>query len=299
MVFLSKCPLCSSDKIDPHLKCIDHLVSKKEFNLYRCSNCGFVFTQDHPDEQSISKYYDSDDYISHDDTAKGFLNVAYLLVRDFMFRRKRNIVENTTGYLKGNLLDIGCGTGYFAGKMKNSGWQVTGIEPNRKARELGAARFGIDVKDPDQISDIPDQSFDCITLWHVLEHLYDPYKYSTEIKRLLKPGGYCITALPNSGSYDADFYVKAWAAYDVPRHLWHFNPSTVKLFWDKEGFKIVRIRRLPLDVFYISILSEKNLGTALPFIRGSLKGLWFAVKSSFNKDKTSSLIFILQKADHQ
>lgn len=297
MAFLNKCILCSSDKISFHLRCQDFLVSKEEFDLYRCPQCGFVFTQGYPDEQTIGRYYESDDYISHDDAAKGFLNRAYLLARDYMVRMKRTIVENTIGDLNGNLLDIGCGTGYFAGLMKRSGWKVTGIEPNSKAREFGTIRFGIDVIKPDQISALPDRSFDCITLWHVFEHLHDLFKYSSEIKRLLKLGGHCIAALPNYGSYDADFYGKAWAAYDVPRHLWHFNPSAFRLFCELEGFKINRIRRLPLDVFYISILSERNLGRGMPLIRGTLMGLWFAIKAAFNKDKTSSLIFILKRAD--
>ncbi len=299
MVFLQQCPVCSSDKIKPFIRCVDHLVSKKEFDLYRCSNCGFILTQGHPGEPEIGSYYESENYISHDDTAKGLLNRIYLLARHLMLNRKKNIVEDACSREKGDLLDIGCGTGYFAGKMKDSGWKVTGIEPSTRAREFGASRFGLDVRKPEEISELPCKSFDCITLWHVLEHLHDPFKYSAEIKRLLKPGGYCITALPNSGSYDAGYYGTAWAAYDVPRHLWHFNPSTFRLFWEKAAFRIVGIKRLPLDVFYISILSRKNLGSKLPFISGVLIGSWFAIKSAFNKSRTSSLIFILKEEENQ
>jgi SAM-dependent methyltransferase len=212
-----------------------------------------------------------------------------------MLQRKLRIVEKATGLTRGNILDIGCGTGYFAGTMKEAGWVVTGIEPNEKARNFGISRFRINVLSPDSLSDLPDKSFDCITMWHVMEHFHDPVRYSDEIGRLLQTDSICIAALPNCDSADAGYYGSHWAAYDVPRHLWHFNPSTVKLFWEKKGFEIVRIIRLPLDVFYISILSEKNKGLKIPFIRGLMSGSVFALKSVLNKNKCSSLIYFLRK----
>lgn len=299
MVFHNKCPLCSSDKIIFSLRCTDHLVSGKEFDLFRCSDCSFVFTQGYPDEPDISSYYESEDYISHDDKAKGILNRIYIFSRDLMLRRKKSIVEGAVRHTTGKLLDIGCGTGYFAWTMKKSGWDVTGIEPNKKAREFGEISFGIDVREAGKVSDLPDESFDCITMWHVFEHLHDPHNYLSEIKRLLKSDGCCIMALPNRDSSDAGYYGKSWAAYDVPRHLWHFNPSTVKLFWEKEGFRIVNVKRLPLDVFYISILSEKNLASEIPFLKGMIRGIWFTLKAAVNKLRCSSLVFFLEKSDNQ
>jgi 2-polyprenyl-3-methyl-5-hydroxy-6-metoxy-1,4-benzoquinol methylase len=296
MVHHNECPLCSSDKISFFLRCRDHLFSKEDFNLFKCSTCDFVFTQDHPGEQDIGKYYESDDYISHDDKAKGFSNRIYLLVRDKMLNKKRKIVERATALKGANLLDIGSGTGYFAGTMKKAGWKVTGIEPNKKASDYGAARFSLEMVRPEQISELPDNSFNCITMWHVLEHFQEPFKYAIEIKRLLKPDGLCIAALPNNNSFDSAYYGILWAAYDVPRHLWHFNPSTFKLFSEKAGFRIVEIINLPLDVFYISILGEKNKGSKLPFIMGLIMGAWFALKSAKRKNKSSSLIYILRKS---
>lgn len=293
MISHSICPLCSSERITLYLKCADHLVSREEFDIFKCSACGFVFTREYPDEQSIGKYYESDDYISHDDNVKGFINRLYLTARNIMLRRKRRIIGKATGHRKGKVLDIGCGTGYFAGTMKKSGWDVTGIEPNRKARDYGSKRFGIDVLSPDQISGLPGQSFDCITMWHVLEHLQDPFSYTTEIKRLLKSTGVCISALPNCSSLDAKCYVESWAAYDVPRHLWHFTPETYRFFAEKTGFHISRIRPLLLDVFYISLLSEKNKGSKFQFLKGIIKGSLFAFRALFDKNKSSSLIYFL------
>jgi SAM-dependent methyltransferase len=295
MISHNLCPLCFSKRISLYLKCTDHLLSGEEFELFKCQECGFIFIHEYPDEKSLAAYYDSDNYISHADNAKGFLNRVYFLARDIMLRRKKRFVEMATGINKGKILDLGCGAGYFAGTMKKSGWDVTGVEPNQKARDFGSRQFSINVINPDHLPDLAEKSFDSVTLWHVMEHLPDPLKYSGEIDRLLKPGGICIAALPNSNSYDAKYYGRFWAAYDLPRHLWHFNPSTLILFWQKKGYKVAYMKSLPLDVFYISILSEKNRGSAVPFIKGLMTGGIFALKSAFNKERSSSLIYFLHR----
>jgi len=271
----------------------------EEFDIFRCSSCEFVFTQDHPEENELSGYYESDNYVSHSDRAAGFSNRIYRLARMIMLVRKRSITEKVSGIRKGNLLDIGCGTGYFAGTMKDAGWNVTGIEPNEKAKESGSLKFGIDIINPDKIKHLPDGSFDCITMWHVLEHFGDPFAYAAEVKRLLKPGGVCITALPNCSSFDAEHYRNRWAAFDVPRHLWHFTPVSFNRFAEKTGLIVTGISGLPLDVFYISILSEKAMGHVLGFITGILKGTWFAAGSALNKKKTSSLVYFLKSSSIQ
>ncbi len=295
MVHHNVCPLCSSEKIFEKFRCIDHFVSHKVFSLNGCSSCNFVFTQDYPGESEIGQYYESDDYISHSNTSVGFLNKIYRLVRNLMLGRKRRIITIETGLKSGNLLDIGSGTGHFAHVMKKSGWNVKGVEINEKARMTAISGFGLDVIDPAQIASLEQGSFDCITLWHVLEHFHDPFKYMSDIHILLKPGGLCLIALPNCDSYDALSFKQFWAAYDVPRHLWHFNPSTFKLFAGKTGFRITKLRTLPLDEFYISIMSEKYLGSKLPFLKGAIKALPFALLSVFQKKKSSSILYILRK----
>jgi SAM-dependent methyltransferase len=179
--------------------------------------------------------------------------------------------------------------------MLRSGWDVTGIEPGTKAREFGIEKFGIRVIHPSEISELPGGSFDCITLWHVIEHFHDPSGYAREMRRLLKPGGTCIVALPNCSSYDAVFFREHWAAWDVPRHLWHFNPATFRIFAEKEGFSIDKTMALPLDVFYISILSFRNKGAGMPLIKGIVAGKWFFLRSLFRKEKGSSLIYVLHR----
>ena len=295
MVHHNVCPLCSSDKISLKFRCVDHFISNEVFSLNKCSACTFVFSQDYPEETDIGRYYESNDYISHSDTSKGFSNKIYHLARNLMLRRKREIVKSVTHLQTGNLLDIGSGTGHFANTMKTSGWNVTGIEINEKALAFSRSNFGLEIIGPDAISSLTPESFDCITLWHVLEHFHDPFKYMSDIKGLLKPGGLCLIALPNSDSYDALYYKEFWAAYDVPRHLWHFNPSTFKLFTEKTGFKLEKLMNLPLDVFYISIMSERYKGSKFAFFLGVMKAIPFAVFSAFNKEKRSSVIYLLRK----
>lgn len=294
MIIHNTCPLCSSKVISSYLKCTDYLKSGEEFNLFRCSECGFIFTNGYPESDKIGRYYESEDYISHDDAAKGFLNRIYAFARKIMLKRKRRMVEKAAGLKKGRILDIGSGTGYFAGTMKKAGWNVTGIEPNIKARDFGSIKFGYDSLSPEKISELPPGSFDCITMWHVLEHLHYPFNQTLEIKRLLKPGGIWITASPNSGSFDARHYKDKWAAYDVPRHLWHYSADTLNVFANKSGFTVSGIRSLPLDVFYISILSENQKGNRLSLLTGLFYGLLFAIGVLFDKRKSSSLIYFLR-----
>lgn len=294
MVHHVACPLCSSTELVHEFTCTDHFLSGETFPVVKCDQCGFTFTQDHPGENEAGKYYESEDYISHSDTSKGLTNKLYRFARNFMLKRKVRLVVKVTGQNRGNLLDIGSGTGYFVNAMKNAGWKAEGIEINKKAREFSIAKFGIDVYDPSDLSNLKPGNYDCITLWHVLEHFHDPDVYMREIARLLKPGGRCIIALPNSNSYDARHYREFWAAWDVPRHLWHFTPETFRKFCEKSTFELTKISSLPLDVFYISTLSEKYRGSGFHFFKGIVKGKWLWILSAFNKKKASSLIYVLR-----
>jgi 2-polyprenyl-3-methyl-5-hydroxy-6-metoxy-1,4-benzoquinol methylase len=294
MTQVNKCLVCSSSDVKSYLTCSDHLTGGESFSIYTCNSCGFLFTANPPPENEIEKYYSTSDYISHSDTKKGVTNALYHFTRNLMLRRKKNLVNKVTGSGAGTLLDIGCGTGYFAAFMKDSGWNVTGLEVNETARSFAKEKFNLEVINENKLPEIEENHFDCITLWHVFEHLFDPVKYLSEIRRLLKPGGMCIIAMPNFGSCDARHYNEYWAAWDVPRHLWHFTPDTFNILAEKNGFKLVKTKSLPADVFYISILSERYRGTNLPFITGMIKGLWFALLSLFYRKRSSSLIYILE-----
>jgi 2-polyprenyl-3-methyl-5-hydroxy-6-metoxy-1,4-benzoquinol methylase len=295
MTETGSCLVCGSTGPEVLFTAKDHLVSGEDFVLKRCNLCGFTFTADPPDEKDISKFYLSEDYISHSDKKQNLTDRVYHLARNYMLRKKYDLVSKMSDTKKGTLVDIGSGTGYFADYMTRKGWNVTGIELSEPAREYSISRFGLTVISPTEISTIKDGSADCVTLWHVLEHLYEPVMWLKEIMRILKDDGTCVIALPNIKSADAGWFGNDWAALDVPRHLWHFSPETLSAFIKEHGFICIKVIPMPLDIYYIATLSYKNKGYRLPLLRGTATGLFLAARSLFKKDRASSLIYLISK----
>lgn len=193
----------------------------------------------------------------------------------------------------GQLLDIGAGTGAFASFMQQHGWQATGLEPDQAARETAYSINKINLLPSDELFRLPKETFDAITLWHVLEHVHQLHEYLDQIKRLLKPTGKIFIAVPNYTSADAESYKEHWAAYDVPRHLYHFSPRSMQVIFEKHQLQIERTVPMWFDSFYVSMLSEKYKRRKLTLIRGGLKGLGSNLNTLFNRDKSSSLIYII------
>jgi len=289
------CLVCGEPDFTDLFVARDTLVSGESFVIRKCTACGFMFTADPPAENEIGRYYTSDDYISHSDKKRNLTEYFYHLARSFMLGRKRRLVTLATQRKTGTLLDIGSGTGYFASFMQNKGWTVSGTELNDQARNTSVSRFGIKVFPPSEIILFKDRSADCITFWHVLEHLYDPEMWLREVKRTLKDDGRCIIAVPNPASADAIWFGDGWAALDVPRHLWHFTPPALIRFIEANGFKCHEIMALPLDVFYISILSYRNRLHRFPLLRGLLTGTYLAAGNLMRKTRASSLVFVISK----
>lgn len=295
MAEVRSCPVCGGADFSDLFAPQDHLVTGERFRIARCCCCGMTVTADPPDEQNIGSYYRSDEYISHSDKKQGITDQIYHLARTYMLGKKQRLVSRMTGKKSGMIIDIGSGTGYFASFMQKKGWNVTGVELNDRAREFAMARFGIRTLPPSGINELDDAYADCITLWHVMEHLYDPGRWMAQIHRILTGEGLCIIAMPNIESSDAQWFGEHWAALDVPRHLWHFSPVTFQRFAEKHGFECVAIRPLPLDLFYISALSYRNRWRRLPLLRGVATGLFLAVVNLFRRNKASSLVYVLSK----
>ena len=198
----------------------------------------------------------------------------------------------------GKLLDIGTGTGYFLHFMQKEGYKVSGVEKSHNAREFAKEQFNLEIESPKVfLNGTATGLYDIITLWHVLEHLYNPGKYLARIRSVLNKSGFLVLALPNSNSYDAGFYKEYWAGYDVPRHLWHFTPDTFSQLAKKNGFHLVRMKRLPLDSFYISLLSEQYKKGRTAWFPGILRGKISFLKGLHDVKRSSSVIYILQKAN--
>lgn len=295
VIHYNNCPVCKSTAIAFVLNAIDNTVSKQQFEIWECKNCKLRFTQNVPDENNIDNYYKAEEYISHTNTNKGFVNKAYHFVRSITLNSKKKLVERYTGKRNGNLLDIGAGTGAFASTMKKNGWCVTALEPDETARTNAKKDFNIDLLPSENLFGLEKESFDAITLWHVLEHVHQLHNYIDQFFSLLKKDGCLIIAVPNYTSFDATEYTEGWAAYDVPRHLYHFSPKSMKLLLTKHNLPIKKIKPMWFDSYYISLLSEKNLTGKNNLVKAFLSGTFSNFHALKNKEKGSSLIYIAQK----
>lgn len=293
MESVTNCPICNSDSFAPFIECKDYTVSKNTFAIVQCKSCGFKLTSPRPEEAEAGKYYQSEDYVSHSNTSKGLVNKLYQQARKITLKRKLKLITSVSGKQQGSLLDLGCGTGEFLNTCKQSGWNVKGIEPSPDARAFAAKQYGLEVQETDKW-DFADNTFDVVSAWHVLEHVYKLEETAKQVKRMLSPTGTFIVALPNCNSADADFYKQYWAAYDVPRHIWHFTPKDVKAFFEKQGFTLKEVLPMPLDAYYICMLSEKYKGGNTSYGRAAIHG-WFSNSQAHKNGSTfSSQIYILK-----
>lgn len=289
-----QCPACGSHQTRHVLDAKDHTVSGERFPIHECEACKLRFTYPVPDAAHIGRYYQSEDYISHTDTHAGLINKLYHTIRKIALVQKRKWILRAIGIRTGNILDIGCGTGHFLHEMKKAGWRVTGLEPDERARALALSRSQITALPPEELFRLPSGSFDAITLWHVMEHVHELHPYLSEIKRLLHPKGKLFIAVPNYASKDQQFFGPDWAAYDVPRHLYHFSAPAMKKLTESHGLRLCNLKAMPFDGFYISLLSEKYKYGVNHYIGGTITGLksWFHGRQ--NPSEASSILYILE-----
>ena len=303
-IHYTNCPVCGSADLKNVLSTKDYTVSGEIFPILECNGCSLRFTQDVPDAEGIIPFYKSEDYISHTDTSKGIVNRLYQLVRKKTLKKKRKLVEKITGSKKGQILDIGSGTGAFVNEMKQNGWQVTGLEPDAGARTMAKELHNVELEGISQFYQLPKESYDAITFWHVLEHVHELSAYVQQLKALLKEKGKLFIAVPNYTSKDAVIYKEYWAAYDVPRHLYHFSPQSMKLLMEKHGLKVLEHKPMWYDSFYISMLSSKYKNARLNDAVGQGKtnlvasffnGFCSNLKALGNVKKCSSVIYVIGK----
>lgn len=294
-IILESCPLCGQQHLHHFLDCKDYTASGETFALWKCDDCGFVFTQGFPDESEIGRYYEAPSYISHSDTHKGVVNKLYHVARSFMLSRKTGLVRRLSGLKHGRLLDYGAGTGYFAHAMSRKGWEVQAVEKSAQARQFALEHFKLRLSDVPALDTFAPGSFDVITLWHVMEHVQELDVLWQKLNSLLSDHGILVVAVPNCASLDALHYKNFWAAYDVPRHLWHFTPGTMLKWGAKYGFILERHYRMPLDAFYISMLSEKYRKSPMGVLRGLNRGFACLFGSLGRKSWSSSVIYVFRK----
>lgn len=295
MIHYNSCPVCNSEQIQEQLTAKDHTVSQEKFSIWQCNVCTARFTQDVPAQDAIGTYYASENYISHSNTKQGIINNLYHLVRKRTLASKRRLVINETGILKGNILDIGCGTGAFLNTMKEADWEINGLEPDDIARSKAAELYNIHPQESQKLFELPAATFNAITMWHVLEHVHDLHGYIKQVANLLASNGKLFIAVPNYTSKDAATYKEHWAAYDVPRHLYHFSPQSMEKLLSLHGLKLTAVKPMWFDSFYVSMLSEQYKNGKGNIIKAVLNGFLSNLKAWSNVKKCSSVIYIISK----
>lgn len=288
----TNCPICGAPKFTAFLTCQDNTGSDESFNVVKCDSCNFAFTNPIPLEAEIGKYYESDEYISHSNTSKGLVNFLYQKVRNYTLDKKVGLLKKLSSGR--NLLDVGCGTGEFLGRSFAHGFSVTGIEPSESAKQQAIDNFKISVEGEKHLATLESDSFDFITMWHVLEHVYHLNDRMAELKRLVKREGHILIAVPNLKSYDAKKYKEHWAAYDVPRHLYHFSEQDIKTLAQKHGLKVMQTLPMKFDSFYVSLLSEKYKNGKSNLLSAFCTGLQSNIKAR-SRGGYSSQIYVLKK----
>lgn len=294
---IKECLICGSGDISHFLTCKDHTVSHKNFEIKRCGKCGFRFTSPRPNDEELGAYYKAESYVSHTDTKKGLVNTLYHWVRSYTLIKKLQLVMHYTGLKRGRILDYGAGTGAFLDTCKRNGWSAIGIEPDADARKVMAEKFSIssyplssDARVHNELRD-----FDAVTAWHVLEHVPNIKETIAELREALKEKGKLIVAVPNPESFDAKYYGAHWAAYDVPRHLWHFAPGDIEALMHGMGFRLLKTLPMVFDSYYVSMLSRAHQKGR----SGLLNAFWIGLRSNLMANKTgrefSSQIYIFQK----
>jgi len=292
---VDRCIVCEGQEGKLSIQVADHLVSHEVFDLHKCPNCGFVYIHNPPSPSEAMRYYETEEYIEHSDSQEGIINKLYHKARSIMLPYKQKMLDKYN--LPKKILDFGTGTGYFLNYMKGEGYEVTGIEISDQARSFGKENFGLDIYHPDELynADFPGgHSF--ISFWHVLEHVYEPRRILMRLHDLLTDDGVLVIALPNHRSTDAGAYGDHWCAYDVPRHLWHFDHDSLQKFAESCGYRLEKTKMLPLDPFYNSLISasyKKNIGARIliPFVSGAS-----LVRGWMDSKKASSIIYFLRKA---
>lgn len=284
-----------------YLNVKDHSVSGEEFELVYNEEFDFLETHPQPSEEKLSDYYESEDYISHTDAKRDLFEKGYHFIKGIALKRKLKLINSFSDVASNDiiseekkLLDIGCGTGDFLRVAKDNSWTVSGIEPNESARTIANDKTNNSVFDIEQLSKFETNSFDVITLWHVLEHLPKIESHIEIFESLLKPNGRLVIAVPNYKSYDANYYKNFWAAFDVPRHLWHFSQTSIAKLVATKNMVVEKTEPMIFDAYYVSLLSEKyKKGSMNPF-KAFWAG-WTSNRKAKHSGEYSSLIYVIKK----
>ncbi len=287
------CPACGYTSNTQYLQSYDYFLTQKPFAVNKCDDCGLLFTLPRPADSELPGYYDSQEYLSHPTGLQSLKARIYNRIRKFNLLQKYRLLESICE--KGKMLDYGCGSGEFLATCKSKGWDTSGIEVNDKARNFAIQQHRLEVYPESHIQNLPKESFDLITLWHVLEHIPNLNERIRDFYDLLKPGGQILLAVPNTDSWDAKYYQEKWAAWDLPRHLYHYNYNTLQKTVERQKFQFVKSFPMKLDAFYICLLSEQYRKNSFPWPLAFVNGLRSNRYARKNNQNYSSIISVFKK----
>ena len=290
MNLIEKCPICNQDKNKIFLKSEDFSLSKEKFNVVECLACNFLYTNPRPFEKNLGKYYINENYISHTDNKKGLFNFLYQNIRQYAIKTKTQLLIKSSRTKKH--LDIGCGTGDFLNACKNKNIECTGIEPSDIARNKGIEKYNLNIKKNTDLKQFEQNSFQSVSMWHVLEHVYEPNQTILDLKKIITNNGTLIIAVPNYESLDARIYKKYWAAWDLPIHLNHFSVKSITKLLNNHNFLLDKKIGMKFDSFYVSLLSNEHQSGYKNYFKGFFIGLLSNASAFLGLTQYSSTIYI-------
>ncbi|AZQ43138.1 class I SAM-dependent methyltransferase [Nonlabens ponticola] len=276
-----------SKKKKLHSSTQDYFLTQEHFDIVKTTIDGLLKTM--PIPSNLDKYYQSDEYLSHDDSNTGLFASLYKTARNWNLNSKKSLISK---YLpEGPMLDIGAGNGELVSYLRENRFDAIGFEPSPLARKF-AYQKGIQLLD--ELPDAQIKSYRVVTMFHVLEHVEDLSEQLHYLSKIVEEDGHVIIAVPNHKSLDAKLFGKYWAAWDVPRHLWHFDKNGIQSVFDGK-FELVNTKVMWLDSFYVSILSARYKKWPLPLVIGGIIGLFSNIATIFT-NQASSHIYIFKKA---
>ena len=288
---LNSCPACGATSWKKVFDLLDYSITKEQFSLVECDRCTLRITSNAPGAEASSRYYQSSAYISHSNTREGLVNRLYQAVRKITLAQKNKLIRSHFGEGNGCLLDYGSGAGAFVAYMQKNNWKVMGVEPAEQARSIAKNQYGVELLSLAAFDTLPAAHFDVITLWHVLEHVHTLNETIKHLRRLLKPAGRIYIAVPNYTSSDAAFFGRCWAAYDVPRHLYHFSPPAMRQLMSSHQLKVYAVKPMWFDSFYVSMLSTQYQGGRVDYLKSAWQGIRSTIRTVQDVERASSLIY--------